>query len=479
MIDRSIRRADARFILPRHPATAVVLEPESGWDRALQLAGITEVRRGDAVPDLVVAGGRQVAAAADLAAPMVLLEGAASIGPLRAAGYEVARYLVLPDVAHPEIVLPLDARDAIRYALQRRTVAAPRARAIAAQAGAIGVALLLRVVRPGSVLTLASRIGREPFVLGEVAARGFTSAASWYLHLGRSDELAERRMAFLVFSAAARSPAWAVKVARVPGMDDAFDRDERGLAVLTQSAPDLADRAPRLVGRSSVAGVALSVETAAVGDRATEVLRRGGTEARQLISAVCAWLVELAGATRLPPEELAAERLRFEADVAPAWEGQADVGSLVTRLQDVPAVLVHSDLGTWNIVATGREFSIVDWESARRAGLPLWDLLYFLADACAQVARRARPGDRAEYLVSLFRGEAELSSVLFEWVRRAAAASSLAPESVGLIATLGWLHRAAPFLRSDDQAVTEPDMVRFARQWLADADLGPTWSRWR
>ena len=414
-----------------------------------------------------------------MGAPMVLLEGAASIGSLRAAGYQVARFLVLPDVRHPEVILPLRDRGAVRYALQRRTVAATRARAIAAQAGAIAVALFPRVVRPGSVLTLASRIGRDPFVLGEVAARGFATTASWYLQLGRSDDLAERRMAVLVFPSTARAPAWAVKVARVPDMDDAFDRDERGLSELTQAAPDLADRAPRLVGRSSVAGLPLSVETAAVGDRATEVLRRGGSAARHLISAVSAWLVDLAVATRLEPEALAAERLRFEADVAPAWEGQADVVALLAALGDVPGVLVHSDLGTWNIVADGREFSIVDWESTRRAGLPLWDLLYFLADACAQVARRARPGDRAEYLVTLFRGEAELSPILFDWVRRAASASSLAPDSVGVIATLSWLHRGAPFLLSGEGTYPEPDMLRFARMWVADPDLGPTWSRWR
>jgi hypothetical protein len=285
-------------------------------------------------------------------------------------------------------------------------------------------------------------------------------------------------MAFLVFRPGEAVPSWAVKVARVDGMETSFAGDERGIEQLREAAPALAHRAPQVLGRSSTNGLLLSVETAAVGDRLTEVLRRDGTKRKPLVASVAAWLVDLATVTRLDPGELEAERAwLLHGGVVPAWEEEVSIAGLLDATAGVPAVLVHSDLGTWNIVSDGVDFTCIDWESTRRAALPLWDLLYFLADACAQMARQARPADRPEYLASLFRGEAELSPLVFHWVRRAAEASGLSAEAVGAIATLGWLHRADGFTGAAGSG--ESTGARFALLWLGDPRLGVGWSCWR
>ena len=52
----------------------------------------------------------------------------------------------------------------------------------------------------------------------------------------------------------------------------------------------------------------------------------------------------------------------------------------------------------------GRAFMAIDWESARPAGMPLWDLCYFLADALPRLEGSA---DRETYLnrtLTLFAG---------------------------------------------------------------------------
>ena len=78
----------------------------------------------------------------------------------------------------------------------------------------------------------------------------------------------------------------------------------------------------------------------------------------------------------------------------------------------------------------------------------------------------------------MFRGEAELSPLVFHWVREAADASGLAPDAVGAIATLGWLHRADGFTGVADGSA-ESVSARFALLWLADPQLGAGWSSWR
>jgi hypothetical protein len=85
--------------------------------------------------------------------------------------------------------------------------------------------------------------------------------------------------------------------------------------------------------------------------------------------------------------------------------------------------------------------------------------------------------------LALFRGESRHSARLFGWVRLAVARLGVPPDAVGPIATLCWMHHglSAP-LRESALAGAPPaplgHLARLAGPWLADRDLGPTWSRW-
>jgi hypothetical protein len=172
----------------------------------------------------------------------------------------------------------------------------------------------------------------------------------------------------------------------------------------------------------------------------------------------------------------------------PRCNGLGDPGNNISAISSVPGILAHNDLGAWNVVADDRGgFGVVDWESARHPGLPLWDLTYFLADALS-VVEHGRIDDPTAAVLKIFRGESELSSVLFAHVRRAVDRLGIAPSAVGPLVTLGWLHHGL----SLDQRRTKIDTLAtgagraqrgplggLAPPWLADPALGWGWSAWR
>ena len=157
---------------------------------------------------------------------------------------------------------------------------------------------------------------------------------------------------------------------------------------------------------------------------------------------------------------------------------------MLDGLESLPGVLQHNDLGSWNIVVPdGRPFTALDWESARSGGLPLWDLLYFLADSLTLIDGSA--GTR-EGFARLFRGESASSEWLFSWIRRAVDSLAIAPDRVGPIVTACWLHhglsRGARLATLGEHVTTAADTDwradAYASTWLRDPHLGPDWRTW-
>ncbi len=113
----SLRRTDLRLVLPEPAWTAAVLGDLGAWQAGLAAAGV-ETASGSNPADLAVAPGALARRAATAGAPAVLLEGRRGARVLRRAGYAVRRFLVLPDLDHPSLVLPLAPGGAARYALE-------------------------------------------------------------------------------------------------------------------------------------------------------------------------------------------------------------------------------------------------------------------------------------------------------------------------------------------------------------------------
>jgi hypothetical protein len=306
------------------------------------------------------------------------------------------------------------------------------------------------------------------------------------LTFGQGDALS--RNAFHLFRPAYDRPEWILKFARVAGYSKRFAADERGLALAGAVGGTVAAHVPRLLGRIEVDGVHASLETAATGRRLRDVLAQPGDRAAKLrlVDRIAAWILELDRRSRRPPEALGAELGRLRSEVVPSW---ADLGvaELVDELPSLPAVLQHNDLGSWNVVAKGEDFVVVDWEDAREAALPLWDLLYFLADALVQLDGPAPPEHLPERMTRLFAGAAPASPFLFTWIRSATDAMAVPAAAVATIATLCWLSHSLSAGRQDLDLTTyaplHPARIHgfegMARAWMEHPALGVGWTAWQ
>ncbi len=182
--------------------------------------------------------------------------------------------------------------------------------------------------------------------------------------------------------------------------------------------------------------------------------------------------MDVEAATILPAADLDGERSRL----ATLHQEAASV------LPPLPAVLQHNDLGCWNVVVDDETFTVVDWESSRRAALPLWDLVYFLADALTA----GRGDGKHERVGALLRGKLAASATLFGRVRAAAERLDVPPEAVGPIVTLAWLHHGTSAAKRaqvgaergaqvGSPSVAAP-LQQVATYWLTDPALGLAWT---
>ncbi|HEX6702184.1 MAG TPA: hypothetical protein VF101_15760 [Gaiellaceae bacterium] len=395
----------------------------------------------------------------------------------------VRRFAALPGPREPHLIVPVDRPRVASYAIRQWTV--PHTPLLRRRNDVARLA-----IRLGSFpdlarsLTVAAPEG-PPFVVAAAADLGVPPEADWFLTLGEGDALT--RAVFQLFEPRDDEPRWVLKFARVRGYTAPFERDERGLRLAEQSGDVVARHAPRLLGRFEVDGLACSLESAAAGRRLTYLLQRRGSREAKLreIEAVAAWAVDVARTTAAPADALLDERRRLQQDV-PTRYPQAPP-DLVSRLPALPAVLQHNDLGCWNVVVGRRGFTAVDWESARRHGLPLWDLLYFLVDALVHLDGAWQPGRRETHAARLLLGETRSSEVLFRWVRAAVRALELPADAVGPVVTLGWLHHGlSPVARDAASSALAPGLRSagtfaewMVEVWLRTPGLGPGWSSWR
>ena len=386
--------------------------------------------------------------------------------------------LIRGAVTHPETVVPISPPAALRYYLNRmsfppKPTGRLRNRAfVALTRGPVAPQRLM----PESALATLVTDGGQPRLVRAAQALGVPSGAQWVLALGRGDDL--QRSVFHLLDDGQRQ--WVLKFARVPGAAASFARDEAGLALVRSVGGTTADHAPAHLGNLQVGAHSGSVESAAPGRPLLELL---GKRPLSLIDQIAGWVLQMNTATAAPATALLPERQRLERDVLPAWRAYGAPGDLVERVPAVPAVLQHNDLGTWNVVSDGRGFMAVDWESARAAGMPLWDLCYFLADALPRLEGSTDPDTYLNRTLTLFAGHSPYSALLFRWIRDAVRALQIPPAAVGSLVTLCWLHHglsAEARTRALAASAAAPlgHLALLGRHWLAHPGLGPSWSAW-
>ena len=483
----NLRRLDVRMALPQPPRTAAVLGNLPRWSEGLPTVGVELRARGatDRV-DLVVAPGAMAVEAIASGAPMLIFEGRGARGAVREAGMSVRRFLPIGPRDAPDLLLSLEDRWAAAYALGRLGAPAGLSKR-ARNAGVQAMIALGAFPDLDQLQTVAVRGSGRPFLLERAVSFGVDPQAAWFQTMGGGDALS--RGVFHLFPPGARKPQWVVKFARVPGYSAPFEADAHGLGLVERAGGTAAAHAPRLLGRFNVGGFEASAETAIAGEPLSRTLVGDAPLGRRLslVERIAAWTVELARATASSPSELGPERKRLRDRVVPEWTALGAPDDLVERVPALPAVLAHNDLGSWNVIVDGTTFGAVDWESARAAALPLWDLLYFLVDALAILGGARTVPDRVEGSLRLLRGAAPLSPVLFRWLTESARATGVPTEAVGPVSTLCWLHHGLSHvarwssverLGPSAQGFLPP-VEQIAHAWLRDPALGVEWAAWR
>jgi hypothetical protein len=482
----SLHRVDPRFVLPHRVSRAVVLDGLQEWETGLASAGIDVPGKLVEPPDLAVAPAHLAAEARAVRARSIILEGSRERA-LNDGAYRARRLLLRPSRDRPTLALPLDQPTTVSYALEHWSVVDRRWKRARVRAARELLSHRLFPSWASPVVTVATQEPGAPVLLAAARDLGIPTDASWFLTFGQGDALS--RNAFHVFPADHDRPEWVLKFARVPGYSERFDNDERGLRLASNARGAVAAHAPRLVGRFEVDGLHASVETFAPGRRLRDVLVTPGDHAAKLklIERIAHWIVELGQRTQASPNALGPERQRLRVQVVPSWAHVGARPELVDDLPPLTAVTQHNDLGAWNLVVEDGDFTVLDWENVRLNALPLWDLLYFLANALVLLDGPYAPDALPVRMARLFAGETSASPLLFSWVRRGADAASVPLDTVAAIATLCWLsHSLSAGEHNVDIATFTPrdpprlhGLEGIAEAWMKHPALGPGWSVWR
>jgi hypothetical protein len=478
-------RADALFALPRIPRTATLLGELPGWEHDLADRRMQRVERG---ADVVIAGGDRVQEALLLGARAIVVDGPRSASSaLGASGFSTSRLLPIPVSGSPVVYADLAQRRAARYGIERIIVHPERWRTIRNRVA--GLAILAGLPLPAErLVTLAVREPGRPALLAGGRELGIRPEAPWVMLISKGSIV--RRNAFFVFPQRGAEPEYVLKFSRVPGMTEAFDREQRGFELAAAAGTTVTAHATSYVGRFAVEGYHASVESAAVGTKLATLLRRPGSRSSKLavLDRVARWLVDVARDTATSSDALAGQREHYAREVVPFWAAEGAPSDLVDALPPIPAAFQHNDMAEENLVMDDVGFWALDWEWANARGLPLGDLVYFGVHVLRLLdgVTSDEPTERDGHFARLLAGDAPSSAVLFRWIRDAVTGLGLPPDSLGPMITLAWLERGrisrVERLRAEQvggEPLGLPFGERAAKLWLQHPALGAGWNAWR
>lgn len=135
----------------------------------------------------------------------------------------------------------------------------------------------------------------------------------------------------------------------------------------------------------------------------------------------------------------------------------------------------------------GDGFTVLDWAETSKAGFPIADMVYFLADALARVDGVSGSEDEDHHFLRLFRGELAASPFAFSCIRRMVDTLGIPFHAVGSLAALGFMGIARGGRIADEpvevtstyRAGTRHPSERLTSLWFSSPDLGSGWKHWQ
>jgi Phosphotransferase enzyme family len=483
--DRLLRRVDWRFLLPAPTARRAVSYAGGDLTGGLRLISSEVVSpRGARHCDLAVArdpGPREIGAAfAALDEGGTLCvewtwRSATTPGRirrrLRAAGFpDVACYWPWPLTPPHQYFVPLDDGVAIRHFLDLQ----PSRARLARRLGAGARRQAWRILRAAGLVTPIVSVATRPRSTSSrdrpaPAVPMLAAAATQWVGAADARErplsLLLRTPGFSVTNtiiglafAGGPMPAVLVKTVRRAEWQTSLRAEAEALEQVAHLG--VTGGPPHVLGITVVDGLTVLGETYLSGEAVHDLLTERPPEE---IAAVAAdWLAGFAGRTRSP----ASSAWTVQRDLALAtfetmFGELVDPGLMqVTRRRlsavgDLPVVFEHRDFAPWNTLLdqTGT-LSVLDWESAKRNGMPALDLVYFVTYLALLANRSMAPARaRAMYRRTWHEGTGFGPRVL----RRYARDLELDPDMLRSLRLLVWpIHAQSEYRRMARLAGTPP-----------------------
>ena len=238
-----------------------------------------------------------------------------------------------------------------------------------------------------------------------------------------------------------------LKLTRHPRFNDRLDNEFTQLRQLAAIGGEASRRVPTALATGRVAGMTAVVQQA-VGGRPFLEATTMKADCPLAIDAVAA-ITALGSSTAQPMSggvfagPLTELLDRFLVRHAPPDRVAGFLAEQIAVLADheVPGVLFHGDLGTWNLMADGGSVRILDWESAEAPGPPLWDLAYFVRSFAVRSGRR-RGLDRDRAIDRNLVAKSPFNQAATTWFRSYADQVGVQDELLAPLFHLGWMHRA-------------------------------------
>lgn len=403
-LDRLARLSDEVLFLARPEADRKALPDDS---RRVARPGEPSDLMWLAEGALRTSAERMRVAEAARVTPTIWADEAAAGRLLDELGRPAARFLVRPARGEIGSVVPAGAAMPLAWLVRRGLLPPPSGPGTGGAASrrlqrlvASGIARIGLGERYGWLAT-SDPAGPEalPRYLRDAAADSGIDLGSMAWALAAPGTYRTQKVLMLAGDPAAAQPALVVKMTRDPSANWRLRQAADGLVALGELGLADPGRAPSILFTAEHGGLLIVAEEALTGVRASasKLLEGAGSDATE-------WLTRLGERSARPmPAAAVAAALGALIDRFAAIHGddgelirllREQVGAIARHERDIPTVFQHGDPGTWNLlVRDDGRVAFLDWENAEPAGMPLWDLLYFLRSFAMTTVPR-RPAER-------------------------------------------------------------------------------------
>ncbi len=296
-----------------------------------------------------------------------------------------------------------------------------------------------------------------PHYLQSIAQESGIRLDGYNWGLSARGEYSSRKMLFYLFDRHQESdgvqPNIVVKMVRDPSFNYRLENEAKSLRLLVDIGLHEPEILPEVLFMGHHAGLAIVGESAIEG-----VPFRGKTSATAdcpFGKAALDWFVDLGAATTdvhaVTPSEIG-EGLsqlfdRFIEIYQPTIEQHEFLEQQIARLSDsdvaIPLVFQHGDPGPWNMLVTPQgRVAVLDWEAAEAAGMPGWDLFYFMRSYSLDAARKLGVNNRLEGFTQQFLNDTPLSRLFVDTIARYCQVVGLDPRLVEPLFYTCWMHRS-------------------------------------